>query len=135
MRLYQFAAAAAAVTLTCGAAQASGFNLTDTDATVIGVGMICNTPDQAEQFIALRAHGTAAREAMQKVNLLAHDPHACGIAAIAFTRDRTVDARPVANKLLQIVRISVLAGFNGDGWQHVPGMTQYAVMEGEGESI
>ena len=135
MRLYQIAAAAAVLTFACSAAQASGFNLTGTDSTAIGVGMICNTPDQAEQILALRAHGTAAKEAMQKVNLQAHDPHACGVAAIAFTRDKTVDAKPVANKLLQIVRINVLAGFNGNGWQHVPGMTQYAVMEGEGTSI
>jgi hypothetical protein len=135
MRLYQFAAAAALVTLACGTAQASDFSLADTDATAMGVGMICNTPDQAEQFIALRAHGAAAKDAMQKVNVQAHDPHACGVAAIAFTRDKTVDAKPVENKLLQIVRINVLAGFNGSGWQRVPGMTQYAVMEGEGESI
>jgi len=135
MRLYQFAAAAAIVTLTCGAAQASDFSLTDTNSTAMGIGMICNTPDQAEQFVALRAHGAAPKDAMQKVNLLAHDPHACGVAAIAFTRDKTVDAKAVANKLLQIVRINVLAGFNGNGWQRVPGMTQYAVMEGEGESI
>ena len=59
MRLYQFAAAAAIVTLTCGAAQASDFSLTDTDSTAMGIGMICNTPDQAEQFVALRAHGAA----------------------------------------------------------------------------
>jgi hypothetical protein len=135
MRFYQIAAAAAAVILSCGAAQASDFNLTDTSSTAIGVGMICNTPDEAEQFLALRAHGAASKAAMQKVNKLAHDPHACGIAAIAFTRDKTVDAKPVANKLLQIVRINVVAGFNGNGWQDVPGMTQYAVMEGEGTSI
>ena len=135
MRLYQFAAATALVTLTCGAAQAAGFNLTGTDSTAMGIGMICNTPDQAEQFIALRAHGAAPKAAMQTVNLQAHDAHACGVAAIAFTRDKTVDAKPVANKLMQIVRINVLAGFNGNGWQRLPGMTQYAVMEGEGESI
>jgi len=135
MRFYQFAAAAAAVTLACGAAQASDFNLTDTQSTAIGVGMICNTPDQAEQFLSLRAHGAAAKTAMQKVNASAHNPHACGVAAIAFTRDKTVDAKPVENKLLQIVRINVLAGFNGNGWQRVPDMTQYAVMEGEGTSI
>ncbi|HWE78876.1 MAG TPA: hypothetical protein VG270_10185 [Pseudolabrys sp.] len=135
MRLYQFAAAAALVTFTCGAAQASDFSLTDTDSTAMGIGMICNTPDQAEQFLALREHGAAAKDAMLKVNQQAKDPHACGVAAIAFTRDKTVDAKPVANKLVQIVRINVLAGFNGNGWQRVPGMTQYAVMEGEGESI
>jgi hypothetical protein len=135
MRFYQFAAAAAAITLACGVAQASDFNLTDVNSTAMGVGMICNTSDQAEQFLALRARGAAAKDAMRAVNANAHNPHACGVAAIAFTRDKTVDAKPVQNKLLQIVRINVLAGFNGNGWQRVPDMTQYAVMEGEGTSI
>ena len=36
---------------------------------------------------------------------------------------------------MQIVEINVVAGFNGDGWQSVPAMTQYAIVEGQGESI
>jgi hypothetical protein len=39
------------------------------------------------------------------------------------------------NQLVQIVRINVVAGFNGSGWQGVSGMVQYAVLEGGGESI
>ena len=46
-----------------------------------------------------------------------------------------LDAKAVENKLMQIVRINVVAGFDGSGWKNVPAMTQYAVMEGEGESI
>jgi hypothetical protein len=127
-------AAAAALTLACGAAQAGEFQI-DAKTTAVGVGMICNTPEQAEQFLALRAKGTAAKDAVAAVNAKAADPRACGLAAIAFVPEKTVDAKPVANKLLQVVRINVVAGFNGDGWQRVPSMTQYAVMEGEGEAI
>ncbi|HXZ45261.1 MAG TPA: hypothetical protein VEH02_00845 [Pseudolabrys sp.] len=39
------------------------------------------------------------------------------------------------NKLVQIVRINVFAGFNGSVWQRVSGMVQYAVLEGGGESV
>jgi hypothetical protein len=39
------------------------------------------------------------------------------------------------DKLVQIVRINVVAGFNGSGWQRVSDMVQYAVLEGGGESI
>jgi hypothetical protein len=39
------------------------------------------------------------------------------------------------NQLVQIVRINVVAGFNGSAWQSVSGMVQYAVLEGGGESI
>lgn len=101
----------------------------------VGVGMICNTPQQAERFVALRAQGTAAKQAMATVNKEAKDGRACGLAAIAFTRDATLDNKPIANKLVQVVRINVVAGFNGNGWQRVSNMVQYAVMEGEGETI
>jgi len=127
-------AAAAALTLICGAAQAGEFRI-DANTTSVGVGLICNTPEQAEQFVELRSKGKAAKDAMTAVNAQARDPHACGLAAIAFVPEKTVDTKSVENKLMQIVRINVVGGFNGDGWQTVPAMTQYAVMEGEGESI
>lgn len=101
----------------------------------VGVGMICDTPQQAERFVELRASGTAPQQAMEAVNNEARDEHACGVAAIAFTRAATVDNKPVENKLVQVVRINVLAGFDGNGWQPVSNMTQYAIMEGEGETI
>lgn len=101
----------------------------------VGVGMICNTPEQAAQFISLRENGSAPRAAMDKVNKDAGDPRACGVAAIAFVRDATVNSRAVQDKLVQVVRINVVAGFNGAGWQKVNGTVQFAVVEGEGEAI
>jgi len=127
-------AAAAALALMCGAAQAGEFKV-DAKTTAIGVGMICNTSDQAEEFVALRAGGAKAPDALARVNRQAHDPRACGLAAIAFVPEKTLDAKAVENKLMQIVRINVVAGFDGSGWKNVPAMTQYAVMEGEGEAI
>lgn len=127
-------AAAAAAVLLCGAARADTPNAAS-DEPSVGVGMICNTSEQAEQFISLRAKGTEAERAMATVNEAAHDPRACGVAAVAFIRDQTMDSKPVSNKLLQIVRINVIAGFDGAVWQRIAGMTQYAVMEGEGEAI
>lgn len=127
-------AAAATAVLICGAARADVPGAAN-DEPAVGVGMICNTSAQAEQFVALRAKGNDAKQAMTAVNDQAHDASACGLAAIAFVRDTTLDSKPVDNKLLQIVRINVVAGFNGSGWQRVVGMIQYAVMEGEGEAI
>jgi len=123
-------AAAAALALMCGAAQAGEFKV-DAKTTAIGVGMICNTSDQAEQFVALRAGGAKASDALARVNRQAHDPRACGLAAIAFVPEKTLDAKAVENKLMQIVRINVVAGFDGSGWKNVPAMTQYAVVEGK----
>ena len=101
----------------------------------VGIGLICNTPDQAHQYLDLRAKGVAGDEAMKRINDDAQDPHACGVAAVAFTRDKMLQAHTVENKLLEIVRISVLAGFDGTGWKPIPEMTQYAVMESKGDAI
>lgn len=101
----------------------------------VGVGMICNTADQAEHFITLRANGAAPEQAMAAVNKEAQDARACGIAAIAYTLDHTMNLQSVSNQLVQVVRINVLAGYNGSGWQRMPNMVQYAVIEGGGESI
>ena len=124
--------AAGAATLFVGAAQAQPIST----GPAIGVGMICDTAEQAAQFIKLRESGAAPQSAMDTVNKEAGNPRACGVAAIAFVRDATLDSRAVANKLVQVVRINVVAGFNGAGWQQVSGRTvQFAVMEGEGEAI
>ncbi|MGA9081496.1 MAG: hypothetical protein WB390_03485 [Pseudolabrys sp.] len=134
MRVFWVAAAAAV--LVCGAAPAdeSSRQPANGDA-AIGVGIICNTPEQAEQFVSLRSKGAAPDKAMNAVNANARTARACGVAAIAYIRDQTVDTRKLQNRLVQIVRISVVAGYNGIGWQRVSDMIQYAVLEGEGESV
>jgi hypothetical protein len=127
-------AAAAALLLSGVAAQADDLAIGG-DQPAVGVGMICNTSDQAEQFIKLQAGGAKADAAMNAVNKQAKNPRACGVAAIAFIRDKTLDTKTVQNKLVQVVRINILAGFNGNGWDRVSNTIQYAVIEGEGESI
>jgi hypothetical protein len=136
MRRILTVAATAAVLLGAGTALAddAAGNLPGTSASV-GVGMICDTQEQAARFIALRAAGTEIKPAMQQVNAESKDPRACGIAAIAYIPDKTVASASVGETLLQVVRINIIAGFNGSSWQHVSGMTQYAVIEAAGESI
>ena len=93
MRILHVAAAAAAAALICGTANA-GEIITSNNTPSVGVGMICNTPEQAKQFLELRAKGVVADQAMKKVNEDAQNPRACGIAAIAFVPDKMVDAKP-----------------------------------------
>ncbi len=102
----------------------------------VGVGIICDTSDQAEQFVSLRGKGMDAHQAMRQINAAAKDPGACGLAAVAFTRDKTIDQRPMGNSFVQIVRITVVAGYTGSVWQRVSSLTtQYAVIEAEGTAI
>ena len=135
-----FWAAAAAVLLSCGLAQAAepgGLNngMLAAGETTIGVGLICDTPEQAERFVALRANGSEPEQAMATVNAEAQAPRACGIAAVAFIPDQTTQLKTIGGKLVRIMRINVIAGFNGSAWQPVQGMVQYAVIEAAGETI
>lgn len=101
----------------------------------IGVGIICNTPEQMERLVGLRNDGKEMKGAVVAVNDEAKDPRACGVAAVAFMSDKMIDMKNVQGKLVQIVRISVVATFDGRRWARVPVMTQYALIEPEGYAI
>jgi hypothetical protein len=136
MRALHLAVRAAVVALVCGAqSQGKADVIPSPESPSIGVGMICNTSEQARQFLDLRGSGSSTTDAMNQVNKDADNPHACGIAAIAFLRDKTLHCHAVENKLLEVVRVNVLAGFDGSGWKELPVTVQYAVMEGEGDVI
>ena len=129
-------AAVAAAVLVCGAARAEQDSQPPANGdAAVGVGLICNTSEQAQQFVKLRTAGAGPEQAMHAVNANAKDERACGVAAIAYIRDETVDTMKLNDKLVQIVRINVVAGFNGSGWQRVSDMVQFAVLEGGGEAI
>lgn len=107
----------------------------DNDNVTVGVGIICNTPEQMQRLVGLRMGGVEVARAVQAVNAEAKDPRACGIAAVAFTPDKMVDMKSVQGKLVQIMRISVLAAFDGQHWSRIPVMTQYALIEPETYAI
>ncbi|HET7849889.1 MAG TPA: hypothetical protein VFL51_12590 [Pseudolabrys sp.] len=130
-------AAAAALLLMGAAAQADTSDQQQQQAKqpTVGVGVICDTQQEAEKFISLRAKGDEPESAMQSVNADAKKTRACGVAAIVFKRDAIVANEKLNGKLVQVVRINVMAGYNGSGWQRVKEMTQYAIFEGGGETI
>jgi hypothetical protein len=57
------------------------------------------------------------------------------VGAGGAIRDHTMGTVKLQDELVQIVRINVVAGFNGSSWERVSDMVQYAVLEGGGESI
>jgi len=136
MRLSFAAASAAALALLTGApGGVSAGTGEDANNVAIGVGVICNTSEQMLRLVSLRVDGDDVGHAVTVVNGEAKDPRACGVAAVAFTSDKMVDMKNVQGKLVQIVRISVLATFDGARWARVPAMTQYALIEPEGYAI
>jgi len=100
----------------------------------VGVGVICDTSEQAEHFINRRAAGEGITPAVQNVNAEAQKPRACGIATIAFTVGKTVDTKAINGKLMKIVQVNVIAGYNGVGWQPVNAV-QFAIVEAPGYAI
>jgi hypothetical protein len=101
----------------------------------VGIGVICNTNKQAEDYVQLRARGRDLTLAMNQVNAQATDPKACGVAAVAYKRGKTMDTKLMNDKMVQIVEINVLAGYDGQTWARVPEMRQYAVIQSKGIAI
>jgi hypothetical protein len=130
--------AAVAALLSGGAARAddvAGLPTPAPDEAVVGVGVICNTSDQAQQYVNFRQTGQDITPAVAKVNAQAQEPRACGVAAIAFVPDKTVETKTVGGLLVKIVRVNVVAGYNGSGWQPVASTVQYAIVETKGQEI
>jgi hypothetical protein len=130
--------AAVAALLSGGAARADdvpGLPGQTGDGPVVGVGVICNTSDQAEQYVSFRQTGQDITPAVAKVNAQSQEPRACGVAAIAFVPDKTMETKTMSGRLVKIVRINVVAGYNGSGWQRVASTVQYAIMETAGQEI
>jgi hypothetical protein len=133
-----WAAAAALIALgstIAGNVSADPSDRMDEDGVAIGVGIICNTPEQMQRLIGMRNDGAEMDAAVIAVNHEAKDPRACGVAAVAFMSDKMVELKNVQGKLVQIVRISVVAAFDGQQWSRVPLMTQYALIEPDGYTI
>ena len=137
MRLFQglTMTAAAMALLIGGAARADQIPGGAGDSTVVGIGVICNTSEQAQQFVALRQAGKDITPAVALVNQSSHEAKACGVAAIAFVPDETVETRPLGGKLVRIMRVNVVAGYNGTGWQQIAHTVQYAIVETDGLQI
>jgi hypothetical protein len=104
-------------------------------APVVGTGVICDSRDQAAQVVRLLRQGHDVAPALARVNEEARAPRACGVAAIAFVPGETVATETFAGRLLRIVRVTVVAGYNENGWHDVGRTVQYAIVDGSGEGI
>jgi hypothetical protein len=99
----------------------------------IARGIICDTPEQAERFIALRSRGSEPVQALQVINREANKPGACGEAIVAFRPGEPVEDRPTGTA--NIVQITVLAFSDGARWSQVPATVQYAVVVPKGIDV
>jgi hypothetical protein len=127
--------------LSAGAGAQSAPNLAPKDGQEIeqgvgvGVGLVCDTVQQAERWIALRDTGEEAPRAVEIVNDEAQNPRACGLAAVAFTHGVRLAEKNMRGKLVTIAKITIIAVNNGASWAKVPDIVQYTVVEAAGLNV
>jgi hypothetical protein len=93
-------------------------------APVVGRGVVCDTAEQMERFIALRGNGNDAVVALQTVNEEAQIV-ACNVALVMFTGGKPIAELTIRGKLVSVIEITVHAIGRGSVWRKMPGITQY----------
>lgn len=101
----------------------------------VGKGVVCETLQQTQRYVALRSNGTENAVALQAVNAEAHDETACGVAAVMFSAGERVGGMAVQGRLLSIVQISVHAFSNGRVWTQIPDTVRYLVTAEKGQIV
>ncbi len=90
-------------------------------------GLICDTQEQVEQFVALyvgHAPGTA-----EKVNVAERNPTACIVSGIAYVRGRKLATARTKDTTFQIVPILVLGVVTQKGIESVTPARYYSAIE------
>jgi hypothetical protein len=98
----------------------------------IGQGVVCDTLQQVERYVALRGNGTETNAALQTVNDEAHVP-ACSVALVMFSAGVRVAGMSLQGKLLSIIKINVLAFGRGPAWMKIPATIRYTVTAEKGQ--
>ena len=101
----------------------------------IGQGIVCDTPEQVERFVALRGKGMDVTDALRTVDNETRAPTACDVALVAFTDSKPVAESVIQGKLASIVQIMVHAVGNGVSWRTIPAHARYTVEVKEGQII
>ena len=94
----------------------------------VGAGVVCDSAQQIERYVALKAEGTAPQQAIQLVNAEANNPEACALLLIAFIPRAQVGNLSVTGGMLRVFEITVVAAATHAGWTRVPEITQYTAV-------
>ncbi len=107
--------------------------------TGVGQGIICDTSDQANRFLALRNNGSSIDGAVQLVNSEASDERACGAAVVAFKLEEELqqaNLQHMDGKPVSVVKITVVAfSQDGENWSPILPKVQYTVLPANGQDV
>lgn len=94
----------------------------------LGTGIVCDTPQQVQRYLALHTDGVSAQTAMDKVNVESDNPLACKLVVTAFVENAEVAKVTVPDGILRLVQIMIFAMMTDAGWQRVPGAIRYTAV-------
>jgi hypothetical protein len=100
----------------------------------IGQGIICDSLQQVERYVALRGNGAETNVALQTVNNEAHTP-VCSVALVMFSAGQRVAGLAVQGRLLSIMQINVHAFSEGPVWMKIPTTIRYTVTAEKGQVV
>jgi hypothetical protein len=100
----------------------------------IGRGVICDTLQQVERYVALRGNGKETNVALEAVNEEAHVA-VCSVALVMFSAGPRVGGLTAQGRLLSIIQINVLAFGNGPVWMKIPATIRYTVTAEKGQVV
>jgi hypothetical protein len=103
--------------------------------TEIGTGIVCDSAQQIERYVALKAEGARPDQAIQLVNAEAKSPHACGLVVVAFIPGAEVGNLSVTGGTLRVIEIIIVAAATHAGWNSVPATTQYTAVFVRSEQV
>ena len=102
----------------------------------IGQGVICDTAQQVERYVALRGNGAETNVALRTVNGEAEAHGAvCTVALVMFSASVRVSGLTVQGRLLSIIQINVHAFGNGPIWMKIPATIRYTVTAEKGQIV
>jgi hypothetical protein len=90
-------------------------------------GLICDTQEQVEQFVAL--YDGHAQSTAEKVNVAERNPTACIVSGIAYVRGRELATARAKDTTFQIVPILVLGVVTDNGIERVTPARYYSAIE------
>ena len=115
--------------LSCSSAAAEGIE----GQAAIAVGMVCDTAQQVERYVALYQEGASAEAALDTVNAEHKDAHACAILTALFVVREQVEMLSVKGGNVQIVAVTIFATNTASGWQQTKPVVQYTAIFAEAE--
>lgn len=95
------------------------------DGVEISTGVVCNTRQQMERFVALNEADPSA--AIRAVNAEHNDPSACVVASLAFVRGRDAGTVRKNDAAFRIVRIMVVGIVTEGGIRPVAPAVHFAL--------